>query len=158
NNRLVASPMEPRAARALVERATGRTTLYTTSQSPHSVKSMLCATVLGIPESDLRVVAPDVGGGFGAKMFLYPEECVVTWAARRLGAAVRWTSDRAEAFLTDAQGRDHVTRARLALDANGNFLAVHVNTDANVGAYLSQAATAIPTYYYASLLSGVYRI
>ncbi|MDF1585522.1 xanthine dehydrogenase family protein molybdopterin-binding subunit [Marinimicrococcus flavescens] len=158
NNRLVANPMEPRAARAALDPSSGRCTLWTTTQNPHTVKSMLCNQVLGIPDHELRVIGPDVGGGFGTKIFLYPEESVVTWAARRLGGAIRWTADRSEGFLTDAQGRDHVTAARLGLDGEGRFLGLAVSTTANVGAYLSQGATAIPTFYYAQLLSGVYRI
>jgi carbon-monoxide dehydrogenase large subunit len=158
NNRLVANPMEPRAARALRDRSSGKVTLYTTSQNPHTIKNALCGGVLDLNENDLRVISPDVGGGFGAKIFLYPEEVVVTWAAGRHTRPVRWTGDRSEAFMTDAQGRDHVTTARLALDENGLFQGLWVDTIANVGAYLSQGATAIPTFYYAPLLSGVYRI
>jgi carbon-monoxide dehydrogenase large subunit len=158
NNRLVANPMEPRAARAQRDRSTGRYTLHTTSQNPHTIKSMLCGSVLHLPDDALRVIAPDVGGGFGTKIFLYPEEAAITWAAGRVDRAIRWNGDRSESFLTDAQGRDHVTRARLGLDAGGRFLGLAVDTIANVGAYLSQGAAAIPTYYYAQLLSGVYRI
>lgn len=158
NNRLVANPMEPRAARAQYDIATGKYILYTTSQNPHTVKSMLCGSVLNIPDDDLRVVAPDVGGGFGTKIFLYPEEVAITWASGRLKSAVRWTAERSESFLTDAQGRDHITRAKLALDPEGHFIGLHVQTLANVGAYLSQGAAAIPTFYYAQLLSGVYKI
>jgi carbon-monoxide dehydrogenase large subunit len=155
NNRLVPNPMEPRAALATFERGTGRYTLYTTSQNPHSVRSTLSG-VLGIAETDLRVISPDVGGGFGAKIFIYPEETTVCWAAGQLARAVRWTSDRSEAFLTDANGRDHRTEAELALDAQGRFLALRVKTLANVGAYLTSGATVIPTFYYAPLLAGVY--
>lgn len=158
NNRLVANPMEPRAARAFRDKSSGRYTLYTTSQNPHTIKNALCGGVLDLAENDLRVVSPDVGGGFGAKIFLYPEEVVVTWAAGRHPQPIRWTNERSEGFMTDAQGRDHVTRAKLALDRNGLFLGLWVETIANVGAYLSQGATAIPTFYYAPLLSGVYRI
>jgi carbon-monoxide dehydrogenase large subunit len=157
NNRLVPNPMEPRAAVALCDPASGDLTLYTTSQNPHTVRATLCNAVLGIPETRLRVVAPDVGGGFGSKIFVYPEEVVVTWAAMRLRRPIRWVGDRSEAFLTDAHGRDHRTVAELALDAEGGFLALRVKTLANVGAYLSSGATAIPTYYYAPLLAGVYR-
>lgn len=155
NNRLVPNPMEPRAALASFDKGTGRHTLYTTSQNPHSVRATLSA-VLGIAEVDLRVVSPDVGGGFGAKIFIYPEETTICWASGQLGRAVRWTSDRSEAFLTDANGRDHRTEAALALDDDGRFLALRVKTLANVGAYLTSGATVIPTYYYASLLAGVY--
>lgn len=155
NNRLAPVPMEPRAAVATFEPGTGRYTLYTTSQNPHTVRATLSG-VLGIAETDLRVVAPDVGGGFGAKIFIYPEETTVCWASGRLQRTVRWTSDRSEAFLTDAHGRDHRTDAELALDGEGRFLALRVKTLANVGAYLTSGATVIPTYYYAPLLAGVY--
>ncbi|MCR0983838.1 xanthine dehydrogenase family protein molybdopterin-binding subunit [Roseomonas populi] len=157
NNRLVPAPMEPRAAVAVHDTAMGTTTLWTTSQNPHTVRGTLCGSVLNIPETDLRVVSPDVGGGFGTKIFLYPEETTLTWAARRLGRAVRWVGDRTESFLTDVQGRDHRTEAELALDADGIFIGLRVVTLANVGAYLTGGATAIPTYYYAPLLAGVYR-
>jgi carbon-monoxide dehydrogenase large subunit len=155
NNRLIPAPIEPRAAVASFAPGSGRYTLYTTSQNPHTVRSTLSA-VLRIPETDLRVVSPDVGGGFGAKIFIYPEETTLCWASGRLGRTVRWTSDRSEAFLTDANGRDHRTEAELALDADGRFLALRVKTLANVGAYLTSGATVIPTYYYAPLLAGVY--
>ena len=158
NNRLVPVAMEPRAAVAEHDSSTDATTLHTTSQNPHTIRSTLANAVLHVSESRLRVVAPDVGGGFGTKIFLYPEETVVTWAARRLGRPVKWVADRSEAFLTDVQGRDHCTCAELALDQDGRFLALRVETIANLGAYLSSAGAAIPTYYYAPLLSGVYRI
>lgn len=158
NNRLVAAPMEPRAAIAVYSPAMEEMTLYTTSQNPHTIRSMLCNNVLNIPENKMRVISPDVGGGFGTKIFLYPEETTVCWASKQLGRPVRWTSDRSEAFLTDAHGRDHNTVAELAMDADGKFLGLRVKTLANVGAYLTSGATAIPTFYYAPLLSGVYRI
>ncbi len=157
NNRLVPAPMEGRAAIALYDSAGGDYTLYTTSQNPHSIRATLCGSVLGIAESKLRVISPDVGGGFGTKIFLYPEETAITWAVARVGRPIRWTSDRSEAFLTDAQGRDHRTHAELALDADGIFIGLRVQTYANVGAYLSSGATAIPTFYYGQLLAGVYR-
>lgn len=157
NNRLVPNALEPRAAVADYRPGDDTLTLHTTSQNPHSIRSML-ARILGMPETSLRVVSPDVGGGFGSKIFLYPEETVACWASRRLGRPVRWTSDRSEAFLTDAHGRDHHTEAELALDEEGRFLAVRVRTLANVGAYLSSGSTTIPTFYYAPLLTGVYRI
>ncbi|WP_160121849.1 xanthine dehydrogenase family protein molybdopterin-binding subunit [Rhodovarius lipocyclicus] len=156
NNRLVPAPMEPRAAVAAHDTAMGTTTLWTTSQNPHTVRGTLCG-LLDIPETDLRVISPDVGGGFGTKIFLYPEETTLTWAARRIGRTIRWVSDRTEAFLTDVQGRDHRTVAELALDSEGHFTGLRVVTLANVGAYLTGGATAIPTYYYAPLLPGVYR-
>jgi len=157
NNRLVPASMEARAAIALHDGASGDYTLYTTSQNPHTIRATLCGGVLGISEAKLRVISPDVGGGFGTKIFLYPEETTITWAAARIGRPVRWAADRSEAFLTDAQGRDHRTVADLALDADGRFIGLRVKTYANVGAYLSSGATAIPTFYYAQLLAGVYR-
>lgn len=157
NNRLAPVPMEPRAAIASYVPSTGDYTLWTTSQNPHTVRSTLCG-VLGIPETRLRVISPDVGGGFGAKIFVYPEETTLCWVTSQIGRAVRWTSDRSEAFLTDAHGRDHETEAELAIDAQGDFIGLRVKTLANVGAYLSSGATTIPTFYYAPLLSGVYRI
>ncbi|MGA0599061.1 xanthine dehydrogenase family protein molybdopterin-binding subunit, partial [Enterovirga sp. CN4-39] len=157
NNRLVPAPMEPRSALALFDPGSGSYTLYTTSQNPHAVRSTLANAVLGIPESSLRVVSPDVGGGFGAKIFVYPEETTITWAAGRLARPIRWTADRSESFLTDANGRDHRTEAELALAPDGTFLGLRVKTYANVGAYLTSGATAIPTYYYAPLLAGVYK-
>jgi len=158
NNRLAACPMEPRAARAHYDHGDGRYTLFTTSQIPHGVRAMLCHLVLGIPETDLRVVSPDVGGGFGTKIFLYSEETVLVWACAKLDRPIAWRAERSESFLIDAQGRDHVTQAEMALDADGSITGLKVSTIANLGAYLSQAAPAIPTTYYAPLLSGVYRI
>jgi aerobic carbon-monoxide dehydrogenase large subunit len=156
NNRLVPNAMEPRTYIGEYNRATDETTLYTTSQNPHVIRLLMGAFVLNITEHKLRVVAPDVGGGFGSKIYHYAEEAVVTWAARRLGRPVKWLSDRSEAFLTDAHGRDHVSTARLALDADGKFLALRVSTVANLGAYLSTFAPSIPTWLYATLLAGQY--
>ncbi|MCC7274817.1 MAG: xanthine dehydrogenase family protein [Alphaproteobacteria bacterium] len=158
NNRLVAAPMEPRAAVASFDAALERYTLVTTTQNPHAVRATLAGSVLGIPEHRLQVICRDVGGGFGTKIFIYPEEAVITWCAGRFRRPVRWTASRIESFQVDAQGRDHVTRAELALDADGGFLGLRVRTLANLGAYLTQAAPGIATFYYAQLLSGVYRI
>ena len=156
NNRLIPNAMEPRAAIGDFDPTTDEHTLYTTSQNPHVIRLLMGAFVLQIPEHKLRVVAPDVGGGFGSKIFHYAEEAIVTWAAARVHRPVKWTADRNESFMTDAHGRDHVTKARLALDANGKFLALHVKTLANMGAYLSTFSTSVPTYLYATLLAGVY--
>ncbi|WP_424813730.1 xanthine dehydrogenase family protein molybdopterin-binding subunit [Roseococcus sp. YIM B11640] len=156
NNRLVPNAMEPRSAVGDYDTTTGEHTLYTTSQNPHVIRLLMGAFVLQIPESKLRVVAPDVGGGFGSKIYHYAEEAIVTWAAAKLGRAVKWTADRTESFMSDAHGRDHVTRAELALDKDGKFLALHVATQANMGAYLSTFAPCVPTYLYATLLAGVY--
>ncbi|PWC46537.1 xanthine dehydrogenase family protein molybdopterin-binding subunit [Azospirillum sp. TSA6c] len=157
NQRLVPNAMEPRAAMGEYDQSNGEYTLTTTSQNPHVTRLLMGAFVLGIPEHKLRVVAPDVGGGFGSKIFHYGEEAVVTWAARKVGRPVKWTADRSESFLTDAHGRDHVSHAELAMDADGNFLGLRVSTLANLGAYLSTFAPSIPTYLYATLLAGQYK-
>jgi carbon-monoxide dehydrogenase large subunit len=156
NNRLIANAMEPRAAIGEFDRATGDYTLFTTSQNPHVIRLLMGAFVLHIPESKLRVFAPDVGGGFGSKIYHYAEEALVTWAAAKVGRPVKWTAERSESFLSDAHGRDHVSHAELALDKDGKFLALKVSTLSNMGAYLSTFAPAIPTYLYATLLAGVY--
>lgn len=156
NNRLSPNAMEPRSAIGEYDPGTDNTTVYTTSQNPHVIRLILCAFVLGLPEHKVRVIAPDVGGGFGSKIFNYAEETVCVWAARKLKKPVKWTSDRTEAFLTDAHGRDHVTHAELAMDKDGKFLGLRVDTKANMGAYLSTFASAVPTYLYALLLAGQY--
>ena len=156
NSRLIPNAMEPRAYIAEYDRATDETTLYTTSQNPHVIRLLMGAFVLSIPEHKLRVVAPDVGGGFGSKIFHYPEEVIVTWAARKLARPVKWVAERGESFLADAHGRDHITRVQLALDKAGKFTALKVATTANMGAYLSTFAPAIPTYLYGTLLAGQY--
>ena len=157
NNRLVGNPMEPRAAVGEYNPGTGQYTLWSTSQFPHVVR-LLMGMVLGIPQHKLRVVAPDVGGGFGVKQFHYGEEAVTTWAAGKLRRPVKWVSTRSEGFLADRHGRDHVTEAELALDENGKFLAMRVHTYANMGGYLSTFGPNIPTNLYGPLLSGVYVI
>ena len=157
NNRCVANPMEPRCVIGDYDAGRDEHTLYTTSQNPHVIRLMMGAFVLNIPEHKLRVVAPDVGGGFGSKIYHYNEEAFVTFAAQALGRPVKWTSDRSEAFLTDAQGRDHVTTVELALDADHNFTALRCETHANMGAYLQLFAPCVPTYLHATLLAGNYR-
>ncbi len=156
NNRLVPNAMEPRAAIGDFDRATGDYTLYTTSQNPHVIRLLMGAFVLHIPEAKLRVVAPDVGGGFGSKIYHYAEEAIVTWAAGKLRRPVKWTAERSESFMSDAHGRDHVTHVELALDQDAKFLALKVSTIANMGAYLSTFAPCIPTYLYGTLLAGTY--
>ena len=156
NNRLVGNPMEPRAAIAEYNGGTGQYTLWTTSQFPHVVRFLMSALVLKIPQRKMRVVAPDVGGGFGVKQFHYGEEAVITWAAKLVGRPVKWVADRTEGFISDRHGRDHVTEAELALDENGKFLALKVVTLANMGGYLSTFGPNIPTNLYGPLLSGVY--
>jgi carbon-monoxide dehydrogenase large subunit len=158
NNRLVGNPMEPRAAIGEYDRARDHHTLWSTSQFPHIVKLLMGNFVLGIPQHKLRVVAPDVGGGFGVKQFHYAEEAVVTWASKKVGRPVKWVCERSEAFISDAHGRDHVTEAELALDERGKFLGLRVKTVANMGGYLSTFGPNIPTNLYGPLLSGVYTI
>jgi carbon-monoxide dehydrogenase large subunit len=156
NNRLVPNAIEPRAAIGAYSRADDAYTVYVASQNPHVERLLMTAFVLGLPEHKVRVVAPDVGGGFGSKIYLYAEDVVVTWASKQLNRPVKWTSDRSEAFVSDAHGRDHVTTAELALDRDGKFLAMRVRTTANLGAYLSTFASCIPTILYATLLAGQY--
>ena len=158
NQRLVANPMEPRACLASYDQANGDLTLWVTSQNPHVHRLLMAAFVLGIPEHKVRVIAPDVGGGFGSKIFLYNEETICSWATKQIKRPVRWTSTRREAFLTDAHGRDHVTEAEMAFDAQGKIVGLRVKTIAAMGAYLSTFAPAVPTYLYATLLNGVYTI
>ena len=156
NNRMVANPMEPRAAIGEYDAGRGEHTLYTTSQNPHLTRLLMGAFVLSIPEHKLRVVAPDVGGGFGTKIAHYAEEAFVTWAAKEVGRPVKWTADRSEAFMSDTHGRDHVTKVELALDENGKFLAYRSTTLANMGAYLSTFSTCVPTWLHGILLAGNY--
>ena len=128
NNRLIGNPMEPRAAVAEYDPGKGHYTLHTTSQFPHVVRWLMSALVLKMPEQKVRVVAPDVGGGFGVKQFHYGEEAIITWAAKKIGAPIKWVSERSEGFVSDRHGRDHVTEAELALDENGKFLGFRVHT------------------------------
>jgi carbon-monoxide dehydrogenase large subunit len=158
NNRLVPNAMEPRAAIGDYDSGTGTYTLWTTSQNPHVARLVLSAFVGIAPEHKLRVIAPDVGGGFGSKIFIYAEETVAVWVSKKVGRPVKWVAERTESFLSDAHGRDHVTKAELALDASGKILGMRVKTTANMGAYLSTFASSVPTYLYATLLSGQYAI
>ena len=157
NNRLVANAMEPRAAIGEYDSGRDEHTLYTTSQNPHVIRLLMGAFVMGIPEHKLRVIAPDVGGGFGSKIFHYAEEAIVTWAAKKVHRPVKWTAERSESFISDAHGRDHVTHAEMAMDGDGIFLGLRVSTRANLGAYLSTFGPSVPTYLYATLLAGTYR-
>ncbi|WP_340108842.1 xanthine dehydrogenase family protein molybdopterin-binding subunit [Pikeienuella sp. HZG-20] len=157
NNRLIANPMEPRVAIGDFNAGTGESTLYTTTQNPHVTRLLMGAFVLGIPEHKLRVISKDVGGGFGTKIPHYAEEALCTYAAKVLKRPVKWTADRSEAFVTDTHGRDHVSKVELALDKDGNFLALRVNTLANLGAYLSTFSTSVPTWLYGVLLAGNYK-
>src|ERR1700758_395148 len=158
NNRLVPNAMEPRAAIAEYDEAEEHFTLYTTSQNPHVARLVLSAFYNIAQEHKLRVIAPDVGGGFGSKIFIYPEEMVALWASKKVGRPVKWTGDRSEAFLTDAHGRDHLTKAEIAFDKDNKILGLRVKTYANLGAYMSLFSSSVPTYLYATLLSGQYNI
>ncbi len=158
NNRLVPNAIEPRAAIGDYDVGQDQLTLYTTSQNPHVARLVLSAFIGLAPEHKLRVIAPDVGGGFGSKIFIYAEETVCLWAARKVKRPVKWTCERTEAFLCDAHGRDHLTTAELAMDASGKILALRAKTKANLGAYLSTFASSVPTFLYAPLLSGQYNI
>ncbi len=156
NQKLVPNAIEPRAALAHFDSNDEKYTLYTTSQNPHLARLIIAAFVLSIPEHKLRVIAPDVGGGFGSKINTYNDECGVLWASKQIGRPVKWTADRTEAFFTDSHGRDHVTDAKLALDADGNITGLRTKTYASLGAYLSNFSTCVPTYLHGTLMQGLY--
>src|SRR6201981_3610674 len=158
NNRLVPNAMEPRAAVASYDAADEHFTLHTTSQNPHVARLVLSAFYNIAPEHKLRVIAPDVGGGFGSKIYIYPEEMVCLWASKKVGRPIKWTGDRSEAFLTDAHGRDPVTHAQMAFAKDNKILGLKGTTHANFGSYMSLFSSAVPTYLYATLLSGQYII
>ncbi len=158
NNRLIPNAIEPRAAIGAYDTGTENYTLYTTSQNPHVARLIISAFHGLAPENKLRVIAPDVGGGFGSKIFVYAEEVVCVWASKRVGRPIKWVADRSESFVSDAHGRDHVTKAELAVDASGKITALRVHTIASMGAYLSTFSSCVPTYLYATLLSGQYNI
>ncbi|WP_029010476.1 xanthine dehydrogenase family protein molybdopterin-binding subunit [Azospirillum halopraeferens] len=155
NNRVVATPMEGRACLGAVE-DDGRLALTVSSQGVHALRNQLMA-IFSLPRDRIRVITPDVGGGFGMKLFMYPEYIACLWAARRLNRPVKWTSERTEAFLSDDHGRDHRTRTELALDRDGRFLAMRVDTLANMGAYLSNYGPFVPTELHAPMYAGCYR-
>ncbi|RFC65559.1 MULTISPECIES: xanthine dehydrogenase family protein molybdopterin-binding subunit [Mesorhizobium] len=156
NNRLVPNAMEPRAALAQYDKAEDHFTCWTTSQNPHVARLVMSAFYNVAPENKLRVIAPDVGGGFGSKIFIYPEEVVCCWASKKAGVPVKWVADRTESFLTDAHGRDHVTEVQMAFDKDNHVIGLKVDTIANFGAYMSLFSSSVPTYLYATLLSGQY--
>ncbi|PDT82073.1 xanthine dehydrogenase family protein molybdopterin-binding subunit [Sinorhizobium sp. BJ1] len=158
NNRLAPNPMEPRATLGIYDAGDEHYTCYTTSQNPHLARLVMSAFYNVAPENKLRVIAPDVGGGFGSKIYIYPEEIVCLWASKRTGVPVKWTCDRTEAFLTDAHGRDHVSTVKMAFDAGNRITALKVDTISNLGAYMSLFSSCVPTYLYATLLSGQYDI
>ncbi len=156
NNRLIPNAIEPRAANAMYSRADESYTLYVANQNPHVERLLMTAFVLGLPENKVRVIAPDVGGGFGSKIYLYAEETALVFAAKKVGRPIKWTAERSESFLSDAHGRDHVAVAELALDADGKFLALREYATVNLGAYLSTFATCVPTILHSTLLAGQY--
>jgi carbon-monoxide dehydrogenase large subunit len=158
NQRLIPNAMEPRACVAQYSDFSEEMTIWTTSQNPHIIRLLLSLATLQMPENKLRVISPDVGGGFGSKIFHYAEEVIVPWAARKLNRPVKWVSTRSEAFVTDAHGRDHVTTCKLALKNDGTMVGLDVTTYANMGAYLSTFAALIPTAIYITLFSGLYKI
>jgi carbon-monoxide dehydrogenase large subunit len=158
NQRLIPNAIEPRACLASYAQATGDLTLWVTSQNPHVHRLLMAAFVLGIPEHKMRVISPDVGGGFGSKIFVYNEEVVVAFASKLLGRPVKWTAERRESFVNDAHGRDHVTEAEMAFDTSGKITGLRVKTHAGLGAYLSTFAPLVPSFLYGPLLSGVYAI
>lgn len=158
NQRLVPNAMEPRACVGQWNEFSDELTVWTTSQNPHIIRLLLSMATMGLPENKIRVISPDVGGGFGSKIFHYAEEVIVPWASMKLGKPVRWVSTRSEAFLTDAHGRDHVTTCKLGLKSDGTMVGLDVTTYANMGAYLSTFAPMIPTALYITLFSGLYKI
>jgi aerobic carbon-monoxide dehydrogenase large subunit len=156
NQRLVPNAIEPRAYNSSYDAVNDKYTLYTSSQNPHLIRLLMCAFVLGIPEHKVRVVSPDVGGGFGSKIFHYTEEALLTWCTKQIGRPVKWTSERTESFMLDAHGRDHTTKAEMGFDSDGKITALRVKTFANIGAYLSTFASCVPTYLHGTLLQGLY--
>jgi carbon-monoxide dehydrogenase large subunit len=156
NQRLSPNAMEPRSYIGQYDNVYDKYTLYTSTQNPHLIRLLMCAFVLGLPEHKVRVVGPDVGGGFGSKIYHYTEEALVTLASKKIGRPVKWTETRSEAFQTDAHGRDHVTHAEMGFDAQGNIVGLRIKTFANLGAYLSTFGTAVPTYLHGTLLQGLY--
>ena len=155
NNRIIVNPMETRAA--IGDWDGKRFTLYTPSQGPHFIRSLLARNIFKMSSRDFRIVTPDVGGGFGMKIFFYPEHVLALFAARAVGRPVKWVAERgSDGFQSDTQGRDHVTRTELALDKDGKFLALRVRTTANLGAYLSNYAPFVAAEGGAMMLAGVY--
>lgn len=156
NQRLIPNAIEPRCYNSYYDPNNDNYTLYTSSQAPHVIRLLMCAFVLGIAEHKVRVISPDVGGGFGSKMFHYTEEALLTWCTKKIGRPIKWTSTRTEAFQLDAHGRDHVTKAEMGFDKDGKITALRVKTFANLGAYLSTFGSCVPTYLHGTLLQGLY--
>ncbi len=156
NQRLIPNAIEPRSVIGHFDDANDKYTLYTSSQNPHLIRLLMCAFVLNLPEHKVRVVSPDVGGGFGSKIFHYIEEALLIWASGQLKRPIKWTAERSESFLTDAHGRDHTTTAELALTKDGKITGLRATTLANLGAYLSTFAPCVPTWLHGTLLQGLY--
>lgn len=156
NQRLIPNAIEPRSAIGHYEQSSDKYTLYTTSQNPHVIRLLMSAFVLGLPEHKVRIVSPDVGGGFGSKIPHYIEEALMVWCSKQINRPVKWTAERNESFMTDTHGRDHYTKAEMGFDADGKITGLRVNTVANLGAYLSTFSTCIPTYLHGTLLQGLY--
>ena len=156
NNRVVVASMEPRAAQASFDAASGRWTLRTNTQGGWLLKDQLGPAVFGVDKEKFRIITPDVGGGFGMKLFLYAEHVLTCYAARKLGVPVKWTSERSEAFLSDTQGRDNITLGELAVDKDGKFIALRTRNVAGMGAYLGNFGPYIPTLAGSTVLSSVY--
>jgi carbon-monoxide dehydrogenase large subunit len=158
NNRIHASPMETRGAIGHYDSSADRYTLYTSNQNPHIIRVLLSAATLGVSEDKIRVVAPDVGGGFGMKIYHYAEELLVVFASRQIRRPVKWVSDRNEGYISDTHARDHVTTVSGAFDRDGTLVGLRVDTIANMGAYLSTFAPAIPSFFYAFPMPGPYKV
>ncbi|RQH03352.1 xanthine dehydrogenase family protein molybdopterin-binding subunit [Natrarchaeobius oligotrophus] len=156
--RIIPNAVEPRAAAASYDPSSDELTVWMTSQNPHLHRVLMSTATLGHPEHKLRIVAPEVGGGFGSKIYHYPDEAITAWCAKQLGGSVKWQATRTQSYATDCHGRDHVTEAELALDSDGTIRGLRVETHAGLGAHLSQFATATPSYLYATILSSEYAI
>ena len=156
NQRLVTNAIEPRCHIGDYDPVRDHYTLFTSSQNPHVIRLLMSAFVMGLPEHRVRIVSPDVGGGFGSKIPHYPDEVIVMWSSRRLGRPVKWTAERSESFITDTHGRDHSTKAEMGFDQDGNMVGLRVKTFASMGAYLSTFAPCVPTYLHGTLLQGLY--
>lgn len=157
NQRLIPNAMEPRAVVARYDRGTGEITLWDTNQNPHLIRLLLCL-VTGLPESKVRVIAPDVGGGFGSKIFLYAEQILLALITKDLQVPVKWTETRSENYLATTHGRDHISYVEMAFKRDGKLLGLRVKTYANMGAYFTTFAPLVPTFLYGTLLSGVYAL
>ena len=156
NQRLITNAIEPRCSIGDYDEGRDHYTLYTSSQNPHVIRLLMSAFVMGIPEHKVRVVSPDVGGGFGSKIPHYPEEVITVWSSKQLCRPVKWTAERSESFISDTHGRDHATKAEMGFDSEGNVVALRVDTHASLGAYLSTFGPCVPTYLYGTLMQGLY--